>query len=170
MPLTPFHLGPALCFGLPLREHMHAPTFFLANIIVDIEPFIVLVFGLNYPLHGYLHTFLFASILGLALGCIMFFMRGIFQGFFKIFLLEGERMANIKDFIVAGISGTVLHVLLDSPLNNNTKPLYPLMFNPFYKPALMLEIHSFCIWTGLLGMAFYVHLVYRRSFVKNSVS
>ena len=162
MPYTPFHLGPALFFGLPLRKYMHAPTFFLANIIVDIEPFIVLVFGLNYPLHGYLHTFLFASISGLALGCIIFLVEGVFHGFFKAFLLEEEHPSNVKAFMVAGISGTLLHVLLDSPLNGNIKPFYPLTFNPFYEPALMLEIYNFCTWTGLLGAAFYAYLVYRK--------
>jgi len=48
MPFTPFHLGPALTIGLPLRRFIHAPTFIVANVIVDVEPFLVMVLGLNY--------------------------------------------------------------------------------------------------------------------------
>jgi len=51
MPFTPFHLGPALGLGLPLRRYVYVPTFILANVIVDVEPFLVLFLGLRYPLH-----------------------------------------------------------------------------------------------------------------------
>jgi len=76
MPFTPFHLGPALGFWLPLRKYLHVPTFLVANILVDVEPFLVLSLGLDYPLHGYLHTFIVAFILGLALGYAMFLLKG----------------------------------------------------------------------------------------------
>ena len=76
MPFTPFHLGPALGFGLPLRNYLHVPTFLVASILVDVEPFVVLSLGLDYPLHGYLHTFIVAFILGLALGYAMFLLKG----------------------------------------------------------------------------------------------
>ena len=67
MPFTPFHLGPALGLGLPLRRYMHVPTFIVASVILDVEPFLVLQFGLNYPLHGYLHTFLASLFVGFLL-------------------------------------------------------------------------------------------------------
>ncbi len=70
MPFTPFHFGPTLGFGLSLRGYLHAPTFIIANVIVDVEPFLVLFLGLRYPLHGYLHTFLLALVTGLGMVCI----------------------------------------------------------------------------------------------------
>lgn len=45
MPFTLYHLGPSLGLGLPLRKYVHAPTFILANVIVDVEPFLVLVWS-----------------------------------------------------------------------------------------------------------------------------
>ncbi len=113
MPFTPFHFGPALCFGLPLRKFIHAPTFILANVIVDIEPFLVLVLGLRYPLHGYLHTFIIASVLGLALGYIMLLLERFLHRFFAVLLLEEKQTFARKPFIIAGVSGTIFHVLLD---------------------------------------------------------
>ena len=58
MPFTPFHFGPGLLFGLLLLSYIDFPTFLLANVIIDIEPILVLSLKLNYPLHGILHSFL----------------------------------------------------------------------------------------------------------------
>jgi len=40
-----------------------------------------------------------------------------------------------RSFIVAGALGTGLHVLLDAPLYDDIKPLYPIATNPFYTPS-----------------------------------
>jgi hypothetical protein len=72
MPFTPFHLGPAIAVGLPMRKYFHAPTFIVGNLVLDIEPLLVLVLGVRYPLHGYLHTLVLAIVVGLLLGFVMF--------------------------------------------------------------------------------------------------
>jgi len=156
VPFTPFHLGPALGFGLPLRKYMHAPTFILANVIVDVEPFLVLFLGLNYPLHGYLHTFLLAFFVGLALGYVMFLLERVLHPLYKVLLLEPDEKKNLKLFFVAGVLGTALHVLLDSPLYDEIRPFFPLTINPLYNPALSLEVYSFCVWMGIIGIVFYL--------------
>ncbi len=159
MPFTPFHLGPALGFGLPLRKYMHMPTFVLANVILDVEPFLVLFYGLRYPLHGYFHTFLAALFVGLALGYVMFLLEKILHPLYKMLLLESGNTLSLRHFFAAGISGTALHVLLDSPLYSEMRPFYPLIANPLYDPALSLEIYSFCVWMGILGIIYYVVLL-----------
>jgi len=159
MPFTPYHLGPALGFGLPLRKYLHAPTFIVANVIVDVEPFLVVFLGLEYPLHGYLHTFTLAFLLGLALGYAMFLFERVLRPLYKTFLLESSSNLNLKSFLVAGVSGTVLHVLLDSPLYAEIRPFYPVTMNPLYNPALSLEVYSFCVWMGILGIAYYAGLI-----------
>ena len=166
MPFTPFHLGPALGFGLPLRKYLHVPTFLVANILVDVEPFLVLSLGLEYPLHGYLHTFIVAFILGLALGYAMFLLERISRSLYKTLLLESNATPKLKSFIVAGVLGTMLHVLFDSPLYDDIRPFYPLLANPLYHSASSLEVYSLCVWIGMFGVVFYiallVFLVYRR--------
>ena len=159
MPFTPFHLGPALGFGLPLRKYLHVPTFLVANILVDVEPFLVLSLGLDYPLHGYLHTFIVAFILGLALGYAMFLLERISRSLYKTLLLESNATAKLKSFIVAGVLGTMLHVLFDSPLYDDIKPFYPLATNPLYTSVSSLEVYSFCVWMGILGIVFYLGLL-----------
>jgi hypothetical protein len=155
LPFTPFHLGPALGFGLPLRKYVHVPTFLLANVVVDVEPFLVIIFGLKYPLHGYLHTFLLASFLGLALGFVMFLLEKFLHTLFKIFLLEGDQMLSLRSFLAPGVLGTLFHVLLDAPLYSDIQPFYPLTINPLYNPSLTSGVYSFCVWIGILGIVLY---------------
>jgi len=83
MPFTPFHFGPALFFGLLLLQYIHFPTFIIANVIVDLEPFLVLFFDLDYPLHGFFHSFAGGSIISIILAL---WMGKIFrnQAFFSI--------------------------------------------------------------------------------------
>ena len=162
MPFTPFHLGPALCLGLPLREYIHTPTFILANVILDIEPFLVLILGLEYPLHGYFHTFLLAFFVGIALGYTMQLLEGCLYPLYKMLLLEAYGKTGLRPFVLAGVLGTMLHVLLDSPLYSDIRPFYPLTANPLYNPALSIEVYSLCVWMGILGVVMYVGLIVHR--------
>jgi hypothetical protein len=159
MPFTPFHFGPALGFGLPFRKYVHAPTFIVANVIVDVEPFLVLLLGLRYPLHGYLHTFLSAFLVGLALGCVMFLLERVLHPLYKVFLLEADDGLTLKSFVVAGVSGTLLHVLLDSPLYTDIRPFYPITANPLLNPDITLKVYSLCVWIGIAGILYYIGLL-----------
>lgn len=169
MPFTPFHLGPALGLGLPLRRYLHVPTFLMASVVVDVEPLLVLVLGLRYPLHGYLHTFLFASLTGLVLGYVMFSLDRFLHPVYRALRLVAEDSQTRKAFMVTGVLGAMFHVLLDSPLYGDIRPLYPFTKNPFYNPGLSSGVYSFCVWTGVLGILWYLGLIIY-PFVKNSLS
>lgn len=166
MPFTPFHLGPGLGLGLPLKRHLHAPTFLLANVIVDIEPFLVFFFGLRYPLHGYLHTFLLAIPAGLSLGYIMFLLERFLHPLYRAFLLEEDHGLSLRSFFAAGALGTGLHILFDAPLYSDITPFYPITWNPLYNPFLDLEIYSLCVWMGTFGIIYYLGslslIIYRK--------
>ncbi len=162
MPFTPLHLGPALAIGLPLRKYLHTPTFIVGNVVLDIEPFMVIVLGLNYPLHGYLHTFLSALIVGLLVGFVMFKLEKPMQPLYKVTLLETDGTLGIKSFLLAGVFGTILHVLFDAVLYSEMAPFFPWTINPLIGMGLsVFQVYSFCIWLGILGIAYYlVALVY----------
>ncbi|RLE78897.1 MAG: hydrolase [Thermoprotei archaeon] len=145
MPFTPFHIGPALLVGIPLERKMHLPTFIVANVILDLEPFLVLACGLNYPLHGYAHTLLGAFLIGVALALAS-------RTFFQV-LFGGPR--DFRSYVSAGVTGTFMHVLLDSPLYSDIKPFYPLQINPLYNPQLVSPIYKFCAYSFLTGLAMY---------------
>jgi len=159
MPFSLFHLGPAFGLGLPLRQKIHAPTFIVTNVIVDVEPVLVLFFGLKYPLHGYAHTFLFASLGGIILGYVMYLLETFWHPLYKVFLLESKKTTSLKSFLFAGIFGTTLHVLLDSPLYIEMRPFFPLTLNPLYNLVSSSAVSNICVWMGIVGVVFYVRLL-----------
>ena len=71
MPFTPYHLGPGLFVGLLFLSFIDFPTFLIASVIVDVEPFLVLTLNLNYPLHGFFHSFLGGTLVALPLALMM---------------------------------------------------------------------------------------------------
>jgi membrane-bound metal-dependent hydrolase YbcI (DUF457 family) len=153
-------LGPALAIGFPLRKYIHAPTFILANVIVDVEPLLALFFRLDYPLHGYLHTFVLAFFLGIGLSLVMFFFEKYLQSIYKLFLLETDSNPRIGAFIVAGVFGAMLHVLLDAPLYSDIQPFYPLTTaNPMLGAVSSSQVYAGTIWAGVFGIVFYAGLL-----------
>ena len=170
MPFTPFHLGPALTIGLPLRRFIHAPTYIVANVIVDVEPFLVMVLGLNYHLHGYLHTFIGAFAVGLVLAYVMYLIDRFVRRLWSKLLLISKGSYSLKEYVIAGVSGTLMHVLLDSPLYTDIRPLYPLTLNPLYDPTSLAQVSIFiydlCTVMVFAGLIYYYYLLVRASFRK----
>jgi membrane-bound metal-dependent hydrolase YbcI (DUF457 family) len=97
--------------------------------------------------------------MGLAFGCVMYLLERFLNSLYKMFLLEADGNLSLKSFIIAGIFGVELHVLLDAPLYDDIKPLYPFAANPFYNSSLTPEIYSLCIWMGILGIIYYLVLL-----------
>ena len=158
MPFTPFHLGPALALGALLRRRLHLPTLLLASVLVDVEPLLVLLLDLAYPLHGYLHTFLGSLALGLLVGYTMYILERKLAPRLRPPSLE-RGCAGKRSFLIAGVAGTWLHVLLDSPLYSDIKPFYPAAANPLYNPSLAPYIYGLCLVSGAAGLALYFALL-----------
>ena len=91
MPFTPFHFGPHASVAFPLNRWIDIPVFLAANIAVDMEPFIVMNWSLDYPLHGYCHTLLFGGLIGVLLGAASFpFCRVISRTMAAYLLIVGS--------------------------------------------------------------------------------
>lgn len=138
--------------GLLFLSFIDFPTFLIANVIVDVEPIIVLVFRLDYPLHGFFHSFLGGTIVALILATIMTKIRKFFTpilSFFKI-----EKVISFKKILLASLLGVYIHILLDSSMFTDIKPFFPLDFNPFYRntslPGLLETM--ICVWCFITGI------------------
>lgn len=153
MPFTPFHLGPALFFGLLLLKVLDLPTFLVASIIVDLEPFFVISLGLDYPLHGFFHTFLGGTIAALALALVMYWLNGLTGRLMKSFRLGQESSPGMV--LAASLLGVYTHILLDAPLYTDIRPFYPLDVNPLLFTGISAHVYAFCALLFLAGIALY---------------
>ena len=72
MPFTPYHFGAHACASLPFRHQLDVPVFIAANVVIDLEPLLVLGLHLDYPVHGYAHTLLFGGAIGLGFGALAY--------------------------------------------------------------------------------------------------
>jgi len=154
MPFTPFHFGPALFFGLLLFAFIDFPTFLIANVIVDLEPLLVVFLGLNYPLYGFFHSFAGGTIIAIILVFLMFRLSSITRKVMKFLRLEQEVL--LKRVMTTSLAGVYFHILLDSPLYPDIKPLYPLEVNPFFSNDMAISIYMFCIFSLLSGIMIYI--------------
>lgn len=160
MPFTPFHLGPALFFGLLLLGYIHLPTFLIASVIIDIEPFLVMVLGSDYPLHGFFHSFLGGAIATVVLSLAMVRLDKKIQELMVIFRLEQK--SSLRGVWLASFSGIYLHILLDSPLYMDIRPFYPFENNPFYDIIGGVEIYALCALLLLAGFLLYGNMLLKK--------
>lgn len=161
MPFTLLHLGPALILGYLLRHRIHWPTLILASVIIDLEPLVVILFGLySYPVHGYLHTFGSSILFGSLVGVAMWLFRKYFSNLFSLLVLT-TKSCSLSNYVVAGFSGWFLHVLLDSPLYSDMRPFYPLNTNPLYCPNMGGVVVKSCLCLTLVGTAIYILHFYK---------
>ena len=159
MPLTPFHLGPALFFGLLVFSAVHLPTFFVANVLVDLEPFFVLFFRLEYPLHGFFHSLLGGSIVAVVLSLVMVKVDERIQNMMRFFKLRQKY--SKRSIWLASFLGVYLHIFLDSFLYTDIKPFFPILSNPFYEGSMFtsFEIYNFCVISLFLGIGLYIYKI-----------
>ena len=167
MPFTLFHLGPGLLLGLLLLGYIDFPTFLVGSVIVDVEPFLVLTLNLNYPLHGFLHSFLGGTLLAFILAVAMSRLRRTFSPLMSF--LKLEQKLSFESVLSASLFGIYLHILLDSPLYSDIRPFYPLSFNPLLSPSIFVgfEIHMLCALSFIGGGIVYaIRFFFRRGLLQ----
>jgi membrane-bound metal-dependent hydrolase YbcI (DUF457 family) len=143
MPFTPYHFGPSALIGLPLKRWIDIPVFVLANVVVDFEPLAVMVYQLDYPLHGYFHTFLFGGFVGLVWGLVAYLLfRPVFRPVMKLFRLAYQ--PTLLKMAMSGLLGIWLHVLTDSFLYPEMNPFWPKIGNPFHAIISYQTIFLIC--------------------------
>jgi len=142
MPFTPYHFGPSAIIGLPLNRYVDIPVFVLANVVIDFEPLAVMMFTLDYPLHGFVHTFLIGGLIGLLFGLCAYPFSSLFKPLMQLFRLPYQ--TGILKMVLSGLFGIWLHVFIDSFLYKEMHPLWPLAGNPLYRTVNSSTIHFVC--------------------------
>ena len=154
MPFTPYHFGPSACIALPLRRYIDIPVFILANVAVDLEPLAVILFDLNYPMHGYFHTFLVGTAVALGWGLIAYSGKSTLQWLMKLFHVSYE--ANLGKMLLSAILGAWFHLLIDSICWYDMRPFWPLDTNPFINLMTLKTVRLLCTISFLPAIVLYI--------------
>lgn len=142
MPFTPFHFGPHACVSLPLQRYLDVPVFVGANLVIDLEPLLVMTFNPDYPVHGYCHTLIFGSPVGILLATSAHPFIGRCERF-----MSRVRLSYTTTYLkmaVSGVLGVWLHVVFDAPLYDDIRPLYPLQENPLLEVLPPGAVYGIC--------------------------
>ena len=158
MPFTPFHFGPHACASLPLYRRLDIPVFIGTNVVIDLEPLLVMTFGLHYPLHGYCHTLLVGGLAGLLLATAAFPFRRLFGEAMTFLRLPYE--PTYKKMAFSGVLGAWLHVLFDAPLYNDIRPFYPLRTNPLLGVISSKTVYIVCSACFLPALVLYIYVAF----------
>lgn len=161
MPFTPYHLGPGFLLGLLLFRWADFVAVLIGSVILDIEPFVILVTGSALPLHGLCHTYLAGSVLSILISAALWYLRAPTRRVTSIFGLYQDS-GPLRTY-ASCLVGTVSHVFLDSFLYAEMNPFYPILGNPFYGHLANSLIYQSCLFAGLLGLLVYVILLISRA-------
>lgn len=163
MPITPFHLGPAVAVKALMPGHFSLTVFAFVQVPIDLEPLYYIAVDAN-PLHRFMHTFAGASlaaILGVIVG------RPLCEAALRWWNAHLDvRLApwlstGSKIPLTAAVSGAVIgaysHLALDAIMHTDVRPLAPFsQANPLHGMISISMLYWACAIAGLLGVVMYV--------------
>ena len=155
MPFTTFHMGIGVFTKALLQGSFSLMVFGWAQIVMDIQPLIVLLTGEGH-LHGFSHTYMGAVVLALFSA-----LTGKYLSEFGLLIMDISEKSNpikIAWWVVflSAFIGTFSHVLLDSIMHSDVEPFYPLSQENSFLGLLSIEqLHKLCLYSGLVGAGLY---------------
>ncbi|MEJ2702467.1 MAG: hypothetical protein P8Z79_08500 [Sedimentisphaerales bacterium] len=154
MPFTPFHMGPGIAVKALLRGSFSLMVFGWAQIVIDIQPLIVMILG-GAHLHGFTHTYVGATLLAIFAG-----FTGKYLGEIGLFILglDHHRPVKIAWWVafLSAFAGTYSHVAIDSIVHKDMHPLYPFTESNALLGILSASaVYQLCIYSGLVGAILY---------------
>lgn len=155
MPFTPIHMGPGIFIKSLLRGSFSLMVFGWTQIIMDIQPLIVLISGEGH-LHGFSHTYIGASLIA-----VLAAITGKYLSELGLEILQISKQENpirIRWWVVflSAFIGSFSHVLLDSLMHVDIEPLFPFTLdNQFLGLISVPMLHKICLYSGIVGAAIF---------------
>ena len=160
MPITPFHLIAIAPVKAIAQNKFSWSVFALTNIAIDLEPITLFLITLN-PQHLFFHTIIGATLIAILAAT---FGKKLCEIALDIWNQEANSNTHdswyIEDLKISNIAawsgaliGAYTHLLLDSFMHDDIKPLSPFTDKNVLLGTLNLEhLHTFCVASGVLGL------------------
>lgn len=154
VPFTPIHMGPGILIKAILQTSFSLMVFGWAQIVMDIQPLIVLITGEGH-LHGFSHTYIGAGLLG-----VFSALSGKYLSEIGLYLLDmnPDWKINIPWWVafLSAFIGTFTHVVIDSVMHSDMEPLSPFSRNNELLGYVSVELlHKLCMYSAVAGGILY---------------
>ena len=151
MPITPFHFGPGAVLHAVAPRHVSFLAFCAANVLIDVESLYNLV-NQRHPVHAFFHTYVGANFVIVAV-VILFAAARWFAVRLWLPNILRWRDLSFHQVVVGAALGAYSHVVLDSVMHSDIRPLAPFSSANALLGALSLSmLHIACVVLGLLGV------------------
>ena len=153
-------MGPGILIKALLQSSFSLMVFGWTQIIMDIQPLIVLITGEGY-LHGFSHTYMGAILLALFAAITGKYLSQLGLWLLKIRPCISTSITWPVVFLSAFI-GSFSHVFLDSIMHADVQPFFPVnLYNPMLNIISVEALRKVCLYSGLVGAAIYYFVHWR---------
>jgi membrane-bound metal-dependent hydrolase YbcI (DUF457 family) len=157
MPFTPYHFGPSGFIGLTFKKWLDIPVFVLANVIVDVEVLIIVMFELGRPRHRYCHTLLIGAVVGAIWGLAAYPLRNLFKRIMQ--LLRIPYKTSLRKMLLSGALGACLHAVIDGFYHYDVRLFWPGRRRHLWRLTNHQQIEAICIAFLIAAVVLYVTIV-----------
>jgi hypothetical protein len=153
MPFTPLHMGPGIAIKAIARRKFSLMVFGGSQILMDLQPLISMTTG-KLELHGFSHTILGATLIGLASGLLG---KPLGELGLKVLKMPEHLPITWPVAFLSAYIGTYSHILLDSIMHSDVQALAPFRDGNTLQGLLSIEaLHMLCIAAATIGGVIYL--------------
>jgi len=159
VPLTPFHLGPGLFFGVLTLRFFNFWAILLGSLVMDFEPLILLIINPCYscPHHWFFHSILGAIFGSLILAAILYKLR---EKLNKISLkYRISQPFSFKILFFSSFTAWLIHIFFDNLTHYDVFLFWPSKYKPlFIGPEIYWPLNLILLIFGIFGLI----LIYKK--------
>ena len=150
MPFTPFHFGPGALVHAVAPRQVSFLAFCAANVAIDVEPLVWILRG-EPPLHRFAHSYVGACLVALLVVALWLAAVRV-AATLRIPDAFGWRGLALRQVALGALIGTVSHVVLDSVMHADLRPLAPWSdANPLLRAVTLDTLHGACVVAAIVA-------------------
>jgi membrane-bound metal-dependent hydrolase YbcI (DUF457 family) len=146
MPFTPFHFGLGLAAKAALPRQFYLTYFVALQVAIDLESLHNLTYR-RHPVHGFLHTFLGATLVALLASAVAVPLVRRWQA-------APQPLSRTSGKVLGtALFATWSHVAFDAVMHSDMQPFWPLTSsNPLLCVISVGALHVVCLVLGFFGI------------------